>query len=245
MAKFLTLACSAVFIFAVVGPGRTADTKTQIMVEAISVPRGASPTIDGTIGTDEWQGAQREFFSDRSELLLLRNGSSFYLGIRAATPDMIGGNVFIEYSDGIVIHHVSAALGTAIYRKDGEEWRLARNFSWRCRGAGIGKEAEAERESFLREEGWIASTSYMGTPQELEYRIRTGVSPIRIAVVFLRASDPNVRIPWPAGLDDDSIKPNPKGLPPTLRFSPEKWATIALNQTASIARIPTKPEPKS
>jgi len=245
MKNLWTLAYSAVFLFATAGPGRSPDTGTQKRVEVISVPRGVSPTIDGTITTEEWQGAQREFFSDGSELLLLRNGSSFYLGIRAMTPDTIAGNVFIEYSDGIAIHHASAALGTAIYRKDGEDWRLVRNFSWRCRGTGNGEEAKAEREAFLREEGWIASTSRMGTSHDLEYRIRTRVSPLRLAVVFLRASDPNVKIPWPADLDDDCLKPTPKGLPTVLRFFPEKWATIAIAQTASIANILTKPKPES
>jgi Tol biopolymer transport system component len=151
MTKFLTLACSAVFLFAVVGPGR-ADTKTQKMVEAISVPPGAMPVIDGTITTEEWQGARRESFADGSEMLLLRHGDDLWLGIR-------------------------------------------------------------------------------GSPQELEYRIQTGASPLHLAVTFLRASDPNVEISWPADLDDDCLKPTPKGLPPILRFSPEKWATIAIAQT--------------
>jgi len=188
---------------------------------------GNPPVIDGTITAEEWQGARRESFSDGSELVLLRLGDELYLGIRAKTQDMIAANVFIESADGIAIHHASAALGTAAYERDGDVWRLVRNFTWRCRGAGDGEETRAERDAFLREEGWIASTSWMGNPHELEYRIRTGPAALRLAVVFLRASVPNAKTPWPAVLDDDCIKPTPKGLPPALSFAPEKWATIA------------------
>ena len=204
----------------------------------ILLPSGTPPVIDGTITTEEWQGARRESFSDGSELLLVRRGDDLYLGIRAKTKGLIAGNVFIELSDGIAIHHASAALGTAVYRKDGEVWRLVRNFSWRCRGIGNSEEARAERDAFLREEGWVASTSAMGTPQELEYRIRTGTAPIRLAVTFLSASAPNVKISWPADLDDDCIKPTPRGLPPTLRFSPEKWATIAAKNETGVDEFP-------
>ncbi len=198
------------------GPGR----------ETLSVPAGTSPVVDGTIRAEEWQGARRELFKDGSELRLLRHGEDFYLGIRAGGGGMIAANLFVESGEGISIYHASAALGTAVYKKDGEAWRLVRNFSWRCRRTDGGQEATAERDAFLREEGWIASTSRMGTPNELEFRIRTKPEPFRLAAVFLRAADPTVKIPWPADLDDDAIKPTPGGLPPTLRFSLEKWAVI-------------------
>jgi hypothetical protein len=194
--------------------------------ETIPVPAGTSPVIDGTITTEEWQGARRELFSDGSELLLLRHEDDLYLGIRAKGQAMIAGNIFINRGDRITILHASAALGTAEYRKDGEDWRIVRNFSWRCRRTDSGKEAMAERDAFFREEGWIASTSRMGTPEELEFRIQRAAGPLRLAMDFLRASDPTVKVPWPAALDDDCLKPTPGGLPTTLRFAPEKWAMI-------------------
>jgi hypothetical protein len=222
--RLLTWAvCLALTVSIIPTGAEGAPPQDQFVIPAAT---GTTPVIDGTIASEEWQGARRESFSDGSELLLLRRGDDLYLGIRAKTQGLIAGNVFIEYIDGIAIHHASAALGTAVYRKDGKLWRLVRNFSWRCRGAGNGEEARAEREAFLREENWIASTSRMGTPQELEYRIRTGGSPVRLAVAFLRATDPNIKVPWPADLDDDCVKPTPKGLPQQLSFSPEKWAAL-------------------
>jgi len=190
-----------------------------------------TPVIDGTIAAEEWKGARREFFADGSELLLLRNGDDLYVGIRAKGQGMIAGNVFIHQGDDIRILHASAALGAADYRKEGETWRLARDFSWSCRKIDNGEEARAEREAFLREEGWVASTSRMGVPQELEYRIRTKSESFRLAAHFLRAADPTVKVPWPANLSDDTVRPTPGGLPPMLRFAPEDWAMIGSSLT--------------
>ena len=188
--------------------------------------RGSSPVIDGTITAEEWKGARRESFSDGSELLLLRHEEDLYLGIRAKGQGMISGNVFINRGDRVTIHHASGALGTAVYRKDGEDWRLVQDFSWRCRRFDDGEEARNERNAFFLQEDWIASNSRMGAPQELEYRIRMPGGPLRLAVNFLRASDQTAKLPWPAGLDDICFKPDPKGLPPMLSFSPEKWGAL-------------------
>jgi hypothetical protein len=49
---------------------------------------------------------------------------------------------------------------------------------------------------------------------------------LRLAVIFLRASKPDAKIPWPEALDDDCIKPTPGGLPAEMHFSPDRWATI-------------------
>jgi hypothetical protein len=226
MKKFLKMACSVVLLFAGAGPGRAA-ANMQKAIDVIFGPAGNAPVIDGKIMAEEWRGARSEFFSDGSELLLLRHGDDLYLGIRAQTQDLIAGNVFIEAGDGVTIHHASMALGTAEYRKNGEDWRLVRDFSWRCRGTGDVEKATAERETFLREEKWIASTSGMGNPQELEYRIQTPHAPFRLAVNFLRASAPQVKIPWPASLDGDCLKPTPGGLPPVMRFSPDQWTAVS------------------
>jgi hypothetical protein len=68
----------------------------------------------------------------------------------------------------------------------------------------------------------------MGSANELEYQIEVTGETLRLAVNFLRASDPDVKIPWPKDLDDDCIKSTPGGLPAQLVFSPDKWATVEL-----------------
>ena len=192
----------------------------------VSVPRGKPPTIDGTISPGEWDNAVIETFSDGSELLLMHGEGYLYLGIRASTPEMIVGNIFIEQGDKITILHSSAALGTAIYQKEADRWQQTQEFVWRCRNTSDSEAAQAERAAFLQEEHWVAANSRMGTPNELEYQIEVTNVSLRTAVSFIRGSNPNAKIPWPNDLDDDCIKPTPGGMPAQYHFSPDKWATI-------------------
>jgi len=194
----------------------------------IPVPQGKPTSIDGTISPGEWVNAAVESFRDGSELLLMYSEGFLYLGIRANTSEMIVGNVFIDRGDEIAILHSSAALGTAIYQEELSSWGRIQDFVWRCRGTDISKAAEAERVSFLQEEDWIAANARMGSPNELEYQIALTGETLRLAVSFIVASNPDVKIPWPGDLNDDCIKPTPGGMPAQLNFIPEKWATIAL-----------------
>jgi formylglycine-generating enzyme required for sulfatase activity len=189
----------------------------------VGVPQGSSPTLDGTLSPGEWNNATVETFADGSELLLMHAGGYLYLGIRANTTEMIVGNVFIQRGDEITIFHSSEALGTAIYQKGEDHWHQVQDFTWQCRDASDSDIAQAERDAFLQQEGWVAANSRMGTPEELEYRIEIAEDALRLAVNFIRGSNPNEKIPWPAGLDDDCIKPTPGGLPPEMQFSPELW----------------------
>ncbi len=192
------------------------------------MPQGKPAAIDGTLSPGEWDGAAAETFSDGSELFLMAGEGYLYLGIRANTPEMIVGNVFVARGDEIAILHSSAALGTALYEKGTGSWEQARGFTWRCRQTGDSPAAQAERNSFLQDEGWLAANARMGTPNELEYQIEAADETLRLAVNFLRASSPNLKIPWPRDLDDDCIKPTPGGLPAQLDFSPDRWATLAM-----------------
>ena len=162
---------------------------------AIIVLQGNPPAIDGTISPVEWDDASIETFADGSELLLMHAGGYLYLGVRANTPGMIVGNVFINRGDEIAILHSSAALGTAIYQKGEDNWRQIQNFTWQCRDTSDSESAQAERAEFLLEEGWVAANSRMGTPEELEYRIEMAEDTLRLAVNFIRASNPNEKIP--------------------------------------------------
>ena len=58
----------------------------------------------------------------------------------------------------------------------------------------------------------------MGSPEELEYQIELTGEILRLAVTFIKASNPNVKIPWPINLNDDCIKPTPRWVPNKLIF---------------------------
>ena len=68
--------------------------------------------------------------------------------------------------------------------------------------------------------------TFLGTPNELEYRIQIGDEPLTLAVNYMLTSPPYQKIPYPAALEDDVILPTPGGVPPSLNFSPEQWAIL-------------------
>ena len=135
-------------------------------------------------------------------------------------------HVFVLQGEQIKILHASAALGTAIYSQGEGAWQQVQDFDWRCRSTSNGQAAQAQRDQFLDEEGWLATNSRIGTPNELEYRIKLSGKDLRLAVNFLRAADTSQKIPWPANLDDDCIKLTPRGYPTELQFSPEQWGVL-------------------
>jgi formylglycine-generating enzyme required for sulfatase activity len=200
----------------------------EMVINPIMVPPGKPPAIDGSLSPGEWDQATTETFADGSELLLLQAGGYLYLGIRANMPGMIAGNVFVKHGDQIDILHASAALGTAIYQKGEDSWQQVQDFSWRCRNTGNSESAQSERVEFLQDEGWLAANGRMGTPNELEYQIKIQDQDFRLAVVFTRSTYPYEKVPWPANLDDDCIKPTPGGFPATLAFSPDEWGILTL-----------------
>jgi len=207
---------------------RSEEGETEMLTEPVVIPLGGPPALDGTITSGEWSDATVENFADGSELFLMRDGEYLYLGIRAKEPGMIAGNVFIQRDDEIFILHSSAALGTAVYRHDEAVWQQTRDFAWRCRDTGNSEAAQAERAEFLQDEGWLAANGLMGTPNELEYKIKIPDQEFRLAVVYIKSTPPYEKVPWPASLDDDSIEPVQGEMPLEMRFSPEQWGILDL-----------------
>jgi len=193
---------------------------------SLSVPRGTPVTIDGTMTPGEWDPARVEAFADGSELFLMHDQGYLYLAIRSNTPEMIVGNIFLSEGDKVRILHTSAALGTAVYQRGVESWQQTQAFNWRCRRTDRSDAAQAERDTFLQDEGWVSINSRVGTPNELEYKIQLSGRSIRLAANLLRSSAPDVKVAWPPDLDDDCVKPTPGGLPAEMHFSPDRWAAI-------------------
>lgn len=195
---------------------------------AIPVPAGEPPTLDGTLAPGEWDGAAVEAFADGSELFLMASGGALYLGVRRGEPGTTGANVFVDRGGQVAILHTSAALGTAVYEREGDMWQQIQDFDWRCRRTDDSAAAQAERDAFLQEEGWMAANARTGTPNELEYRITVPDGTLRLAVVLIPASAPDAKTPWPTDLADDSVAPTPGGMPTQMAFSLEQWATVVL-----------------
>ncbi len=212
-----------VLAFLLVGCGGTAVSSSAT---AVSAPTSTPIIVDGLLSPDEWDTAVTENLTDGSELLLMQDNDYLYLGIRAVTPEMIGANVFVESEGQVRILHSSAALGTAVYQQNSDNWQQTQDFDWQCRSTSNSAAAQAERAAYLQENGWLAANSRMGSSNELEYQIKWLNSPYRIAVSMFRSSAPNERVLWPPTLNDDTIQPNPGGLSTELHFLPEQWTLV-------------------
>jgi formylglycine-generating enzyme required for sulfatase activity len=202
------------------------EGETTMRTDPISVPLEEPATIDGTISPGEWDQAAVESFADGSQVLLMQNGGFLYVGIRANESGMIAGNVHIQRGDEIWVLHSSAALGTAIYQKTEKDWQKVQDFTWRCRNTGNSPSAQAERAEFLLEEGWLAGNGRMGTPNELEYQIKIPDQEYRLAAVYIKATPPYEKVPWPSDLEDACVQPTPGGFPDSMAFSPDQWREL-------------------
>jgi hypothetical protein len=117
-------------------------------------------------------------------------------------------------------------MGTTCILESDPIPHLAQGFSWCCRSIAEDESAEAERSAFLDEQGWLGSISFRGNPDQLEYMIALTGKEKNLAVNIIKTSDPDLKIPWPAGLEDGVIAPTPGGLPERLEFSLEGWGHI-------------------
>jgi hypothetical protein len=229
----LSLAAACAAPAATTAPAAPSPTPTPAF--DFRVPPGEPPTIDGTLSAGEWDGARVETFSDGSELFLLYSGGYLYLGVRGSKPELVAGNIYLDHGGEIAILHASAALGTAIYARQGESWNRTQDFNWRCRATDDGPAAVAEREAFFEEERWVAANSYMGTPNELEYKIEVATPTVRLAMNLMRSSNIYVKVIWPAALGDDISRPAPGEMPAQMQFDPEQWVTIGMPVSAGSA----------
>jgi hypothetical protein len=132
------------------------------------------------------------------------------------------GSVLVQAGDRLWVLHASAALGTGIYRRDGDVWRRVQDFDYQCRDAAD----TACRDAFRARDGWIANVARGGADRRFELDLpRFDPSP-RIAVTYL-ILEPESAVGWPA-LDDDSASlPLQEGrLPETLSLRLARWAAV-------------------
>jgi hypothetical protein len=201
-------------------------------------PAVTPPVIDGSLSPGEWDTARQESLADGSRLFLLKSGDYLYVGIQAnpgqmiAGLDLLVGSVYLYRGDEISILHASAALGTAIYQQTADGWSQTQGFTWCCRDYSDSQEAQAARETFLNQDGWVASIGYMGTFNELEFKIRLTGEPMRMAVAFY--GNPRAKIVWPSGVKDDTLRFISGNLTDSASLLPEKWAEITVNRDGEL-----------
>jgi formylglycine-generating enzyme required for sulfatase activity len=206
-----------------IAPSMRGDLTVQVPTTVVP------PSVDGEIGQDEWARAYQDELSDGGEIYLLHSDNYLYLGIRAAGSGSGVGSLCMVHGDEVAILHSSAALGTAVYERGESGWQQTQDFTWRCRSTSDAPSAQAERDRFLQEEGWLANNGRMGVPGEVEYRIDMPETSLRLAVTYIGPPDFEAVARWPVDLDDDcgNAQMLQGPIPEQARFDPETWVTIS------------------
>jgi len=216
-----------IFVFILIlfigGCAETAEVMTPTPQTSPTVTP-APPDIDGTIDPGEWSRSDQFSISEDSDLYLLQEGRTLYLAVSRSRPGLLGANVFVNQGNIVRILHISAALGTAEYIREGDSWSLTRNFDWQHRTVGNSKAALEERAVYFDREGWSAPNAYTGTPNHLEMQIY--LEPETRIAIHLFQSDTTDPFVWPPGLEDDTGKVFSNGLTPQLFLEPDEWYLI-------------------
>jgi Tol biopolymer transport system component len=200
-----------------VGPGTTSALSIQ-------VPEGSVPVIDGRFSEGEWEDALVTDLATAGELMLMHADGYLYLGIRSRAMGF--GSICTIEDDQISILHSSAGLGTAVFERDGEDWRRIRQFSYCCWGVN-----QTELDGFLQREAWVASVGPRDEPDQMEYQIQVTDGELTLAVVYIDDFSFETALYWPDHLDDDclGLALIPEDPPERLSFSPETWVTIVIS----------------
>jgi hypothetical protein len=184
---------------------------------------GAStPRIDGVLDEEEWKGARREKLAGGGELRILRQGDDIFVALSAAHPGI--ASFCLADGDHVEILHASAALGTAVYKRDDGGWRQIEEFDWKVREGA----PETAKQEYLEERGWLANSSNSASLVR-EYRIRKGGGDRRLAVVFLHTDEPMSVARWPDTVSDDcaSVRLAQGYALESTRFDPSGWARLS------------------
>ena len=210
--------------------------------KGLIVPSGPEIELDGRLGAEEWKGALRQPLGAQGELLLRRDEHNLYLGLRG--PTQAWAHVYVTAGDTVVVRHASAALGTALYRRDEHgKWQPVQTFperdAWALRDPALTPEMRAARQAFLAKEGWVASNNSMGKNEcEVVLARRKLDEEVRVAVAFI--SNPAAPLVWPVSLADACVQPTllMGTTPADLVFRPETWGLLELEPPAVPDKAP-------
>jgi hypothetical protein len=209
------------FSLALIGSACEKPDASQLFPDFTPTPSPSPLIIDGIIYPREWSAAERYEIPGGGDLFLLREGEMLYLAVSGSRPGVLGANVYLDRGDQVWILHISAALGTAEYTRQGDSWSLVRDFDWQCRTVGNDQAALQERAAYFDAEGWSAPNARTGVSNQLEMQIQ--LQPDTRLAISLLVPSAVVPFVWPQGLEDDTGKTFSSGLKPELDLQPESW----------------------
>ena len=189
----------------------------------------ADVTLDGTINEAEWKPAYSRELEGGGMVYLLTRGNLLYVGIRGPAPGI--AHVCVGSENEVSVLHVSAAVGAARFKRNGDKWTLHSPFSWSLRDPGLtGAPADA-RAAYLKKEGWVGTISKMGSGTDREIAIDRNRFGQRLRLSVAYASIANNEMGaisrWPVLRDTCSDAKAVSGtFPDSPRFLVNDWAVV-------------------
>ncbi|MEW5915730.1 MAG: hypothetical protein AB1762_04970, partial [Gemmatimonadota bacterium] len=160
-------------------------------------------------------------------------GNFLYVAVESSRSGFV--SLCLVDGDSVRILHASAALGSVRYGRSGATWSSPDTaFVYGMRNTDTTDSARHERQSYLAQHGWVATTVRMGRGFQHEMQIaleHLGRAP-RIAVAFfvIGTGDAWSIQRWPDdlsaqdGCNDANLVRG--SVPRGLRFDPSAWAEL-------------------
>jgi hypothetical protein len=186
-------------------------------------------TLDGRVDEAEWKAASSQPLEGGGTVQLMFRDNLLYLGIRGPAEGV--AHVCVGSADEVRILHVSAAVGSAVFRRAGDAWTLQTPFAWNLRDTALTGAAADARNAYLQKEGWVGTVSRMGRNTDREVIIdRTRfTSPLRLAVGYVATTGGGLGAAarWPDIRDSCTDQRTVSGhLPDTPKFLVNDWALV-------------------
>jgi hypothetical protein len=186
-------------------------------------------TLDGRVDEAEWKAASTQQLEGGGTVQLMMRDNLLFLGIRGPADGM--AHVCAGSGDEVRILHLSAAVGSAVYRRTGESWKLHTPFSWSLRDTALTGAAADARTAYLQKEGWVGTVSRMGRGTDREIiidrsRFKSG---LRLSVGYITTPGGEMGgvSRWPDLRDTCSDQKAIAGhLPDTGKFLVNDWALV-------------------
>jgi hypothetical protein len=180
--------------------------------QAIRVPAGAEPVLDGALSPEEWADALELPFPGGEALFLKRSGTEMFVGVKGVA----GGFVSLGFAslDSLRILHASTGLITASYSHAPGGWTRIHGFRDPVKADGtgfprtLGRQAETYQLACYDQFGWTANLVEVGPPSDFEFKINvsrpTGEPSFLSIVMYQAQANPRIARA-PAGLKDDAV----------------------------------------
>lgn len=199
------------------------------VVFSANVPAQTDVTLDGTINEAEWKAGSSQPLEGGGTVHLMMRGNLLYVGIRGPAPGV--AHVCVGSDTEVSILHVSAAVGSARFRREGDRWTLQSPFAWSLRDPGLTGAAADARAAYLKKEGWVGTISKMGPGTDRELAIDRGRfgQRLRLSVAYatIAENQPGKVSKWPDLRDTCSdVKAVGGSLPDQPRFLVNDWAIV-------------------